>query len=92
MQEYKERLLALKNELESVESDRDNVEVMLENIRKEGVEEKVILPTVPVDSNHSSITEKIVELEMENDELANALDGLKVELTEALKMNVQLEV
>lgn len=83
---------ACKNELELVESTRDNLEAMVENMKKEDVEDRQSSLNVPVDNNQSLYIEKCSQLEAENDELAEAVEYLKTELTEALKMNLQSEV
>lgn len=90
--ESKDRLVAYKDELERVESVRDELEAMVVELQKESSEEKQIVSTVPANNNQSVYAEKITELEVENDDLAEAVESLKQELTEALKMNVQYEV
>lgn len=86
-------MLAYKNDLETLESARDNLEVMVVDLRKECEDEKQICSAnVPVDNNQSIYSEKISLLEVENDELAEAVEHLKAELTEALKMNLQCDV
>lgn len=93
LHEYKDRVLAYKNDLETLESARDNLEVMVDDLRKESEEEKQISrANAPVDNNQSLYAEKISLLEIENDELAEAVEHLKAELTEALKMNLQCDV
>lgn len=92
LQEYKDRVSVYKNDLEVLESARDTLELMLEDLKRENGEEKQVSANVPVDTNQSIFCEKITLLEVENDELADAVEHLKAELTEALKMNVQCEV
>ncbi|XP_037031351.1 protein Spindly isoform X2 [Bradysia coprophila] len=91
LQESKDRLLACKDELERVESVRDELDAMVADLKRGGGEEKQIIATVPVDNNQSIYTEKITELEVENDDLAEAVESLKAELTDALKTNLQSE-
>lgn len=92
LQESKDRLLACKDELERVESARDELEAMLADLQKESCDDKQIVPNVPVNNNQSMYAEKITELEVENDDLAEVVENLKEELTEALKLNLQSEV
>lgn len=92
LHEYKGRITAFKNELELVESVRDNLEAMVENFKKEDVDDKQISTNGTVDNNQSLYMEKFSLLEVENDELAEAVEYLKAELTEALKTNLQSEV
>ncbi len=93
LQKYKDRMLTYKNDLELAESARDNLEAMLDDLKKEGAEEKQqIVPSHAVDHNQSIYAEKVTELEIENDDLAAAVEMLKDELTEALKLNLQSEV
>ncbi|KAG4070780.1 hypothetical protein HA402_011006 [Bradysia odoriphaga] len=91
LQESKDRLLACKDELERVESARDELEAMVADLKRGGGEEKQIVAKVPVDNNQSIYAEKITELEVENDDLAEAVESLKEELTDALKTNLQSE-
>lgn len=73
-----------------MESARDNLESMVQDIQKEAAEEPSAV--VPVESNQSFYVEKIAELEAENDVLAKAFDDIKVELTQAYESNLQFEV
>lgn len=79
-----------KDELELVETERDGLAVIVED--KQTVEQNESSATVPVDNNHSVYTEKLDQLEAENDELANVVEILQGELRDALKDNLQYEV
>lgn len=88
----KDRLLKYKDELDLVESERDNLEVMVEELKKQHIEDGQINLNVTVDNNVSLNAEKVNLLEAENDELADVVDRLKGELTDALKTKIDCEV
>lgn len=92
VQQYKDRLVKCEKELEAIESERDSLETLVNDLKKEVAEDKEANANVPAYNNQSMCSEKIAALEMENDELAEVVAGLKAELTEALKSNLQLEV
>lgn len=93
LNDYKNSLSVCKDDLETVESERDNLERMLEDVKRLYEEKKQNCTDIPVDNNQSSVyIEKVTELETENDALAEVVESLKQELTEALKSNLQFEV
>lgn len=92
LQECKDRILAYKDELELIENARDDLEAKVLELEKDSGEEKAVGASVPEDNNQSLYAEKLSHLESENDELAEAVEQLQAELTEALKLNVQSEV